>query len=421
MHALADIEWPQLPRDWLESLMPTELPGLVREIVTAIRDEIPEYRRTWEGEYGPITQRSVEEALSTFVTLIAENHDEPAGYDSWFWQLGRGEAMEGRSQDALQAAYRIGAKIAWRRITALNDRSPLPADAVARLADAVFGFIDHLADVSARGWQDAQPGDDETMRQSRARLLSLLLEPRAPMARVVELAERIGWPIPDEVVVVDVQNGELPGGLSRLMFGRHVLCDGTHVTSTLLVPGPLDPDLRPKALEYDVPVLVAVGCTVPLAEAPASMRWARLASRLREAGVLPAQPVLFCDDHLPTLMLHVEPALPRQLVGRRLGPLLGLSPAKRIKFGELLLAWLELGGSQAELAEALGKHRQTLHYQFTRLHELFGADLHDRGARVEILLALRAALPRWRQDVQRDLPRRRAVARHRPPAQSVRR
>jgi hypothetical protein len=396
MHALADIEWPRLPRDWLESLMPTELPGLVREIVSAIRDEIPEYRRAWEGEYGAITERSVEEALSTFITLIAETHDQPVDYNNWFWQLGRGEAMEGRTQDALQAAYRIGAKIAWRRITALNDRSPLPPDAVARLADAVFGFVDHLAEVSARGWLDAQLAEGDAIRQLRVRLLNLLLEPHAPMSTIVDLAERVGWPIPDQAVVVDVRDGDVPAALGRVLFGPHALVDLSSPASTLLVPGPLCPEVREKLLATDVPVLLSVGCSLPLAQAPASMHWARLAARLREAGALPPERVLFCDEHLPTLMLHADPSLPQLLITRRLGPLLELSPAKRVKFGELLLAWLELGGSQAELAEMLGKHRQTLHYQFTRLRELFGEDLHDREARTEILLALRAALPAWR-------------------------
>ena len=375
--------------------MPTELPGLVREIVTAIRNEIPEYRRAWEGPYGENTQRSVEEALSTFVTLVTQSHVDAVDYDNWFWQLGRGEAMEGRTQDSLQAAYRIGAKIAWRRITALNDRSPLPPDAVARLADAVFGFVDHLAEVSARGWLDAQLAEGDAVRQLRVRLLNLLLEPHAQMATIVELAERIGWPVPDEVVVVDVRDGDVPAALGRVLFGPHALADISSPASTLLVPGPLDDDVREKLLATDIPVLLAVGCPVPLSDAPASMHWARLAARLRESGVLPSDRVVFCDEHVPTLMLHADPCLPALLVKRRLGPLLELSPAKRVKFGELLLTWLELGGSQTELAEALGKHRQTLYYQFNRLHELFGDDLHDREARVEILLALRAALPQW--------------------------
>jgi hypothetical protein len=405
MHALADIEWPRLPRDWLESLMPTELPDLVREIVTAIRTEIPEYRRAWEGPYGDITQRSVEEALSTFVLLVTQSRDEPVDYDNWFWQLGRGEAIEGRTQDALQAAYRIGAKIAWRRITALNDRSPLPPDAVARLADAVFGFVDHLAEVSARGWLDAQLAEGDAVRQLRVRLLNLLLEPHASMATVAELAERIGWPVPDEVLVVDVRDGDVPAALGRVLFGPHALADVASPASTLLVPGPLGADVREKLIATDVPVLLSVGCAVPLSDAPSSMHWARLAARLRTCGVLPPDRVLFCDEHLPSLMLHADPSLPVLLISRRLGPLLGLSLAKRVKFGELLLAWLELGGSQTELAERLGKHRQTLHYQFSRLHELFGDDLRDRTARVEIMLALRGALPEWRTVAAAESPR----------------
>ncbi|HET6877654.1 MAG TPA: helix-turn-helix domain-containing protein, partial [Jatrophihabitans sp.] len=140
---------------------------------------------------------------------------------------------------------------------------------------------------------------------------------------------------------------------------------------------------------------ISVGCTLALPQAGQSLRWARLASRLRVAGLLPDEPVLVCDEHVPLLLLEGEPGLADVLVRRRLEPLLALPEARRLKFARLLSAWLEHGGSQAELAQQLGAHRQTLHYRIGRLQEMFGAQLRDAQARVEILLALRAALPRW--------------------------
>ena len=53
------------------------------------------------------------------------------------------------------------------------------------------------------------------------------------------------------------------------------------------------------------------------------------------------------------------------------------------------------GGSQSVLAEALSTHRQTMHYRVGRLQAMFGEQLQDADARVEILLALRAVLPSW--------------------------
>ncbi|MDQ2957804.1 MAG: helix-turn-helix domain-containing protein, partial [Actinomycetota bacterium] len=132
-----------------------------------------------------------------------------------------------------------------------------------------------------------------------------------------------------------------------------------------------------------------------LSQAPTSLRWAQLAGRLSSARLLEPTGVIFCEDHLPLLLLHSEKALHDQLIRRRLGPLLALSPVKRAKYATLLSAWLELGCSQGELAGILGVHRQTVHYQVGRLHAMFGEQLRDRTARVELLLALRAALPDW--------------------------
>jgi DNA-binding PucR family transcriptional regulator len=109
--------------------------------------------------------------------------------------------------------------------------------------------------------------------------------------------------------------------------------------------------------------------------------------------------VTFCDENLPTLLVHAEPAVTELLVARRLQPLLALSGARRLKFGRLLSAWLECGGSQAELAESMSTHRQTLHYRVGRLQAMFGAQLRDPDARVEILLALRAVLPSWEKEI----------------------
>ena len=71
---------------------------------------------------------------------------------------------------------------------------------------------------------------------------------------------------------------------------------------------------------------------------------------------------------------------------------------RRLKFARLLAAWLEYGGSQAELAQTMQAHRQTVHYRIGRLQAMFGDQLADRDARVELLLALRWVLPQWERE-----------------------
>ncbi|MEO9236661.1 MAG: PucR family transcriptional regulator, partial [Jatrophihabitantaceae bacterium] len=242
----ADIDWPQLPRRWRETLVPAELPGLAREIVSVIRQQIPEYRRSLDGPYGKATRRGVEEALTTFVAQVTRAGELSPAHLELFRGLGRGEAMEGRSHDALQAAYRIGSKLAWRRIISINEVEPLPPDTVARLAAAVFGFVDFLASVSAAGYSEAQLRGEEMQARQRVRLLQLLLDqPATVSGAIAELAEQVGWPLPAEVVVIDVaESADLDdrglAAFGRAMFGPDVLAGRVSAGSILLAPAPAD-------------------------------------------------------------------------------------------------------------------------------------------------------------------------------------
>src|SRR4051794_41879649 len=67
--------------------------------------------------------------------------------------LGRGEMRAGRSLDALLAAYRLGARVAWRRLAAAGEggrvapgtRFTLPVGVFAFLfgvfADSILGYL----------------------------------------------------------------------------------------------------------------------------------------------------------------------------------------------------------------------------------------------------------------------------------------
>jgi len=370
--------------------------GMARDIVSQIRTELPEYRRALDGQVARQTRVAVERALHAFFAQVCDQGVTGAEHQELFRQLGASEVAAGRSLDSLQAAYRIGSLTAWRRIMAVNERSPLPAETVAQLAAAVFGYVDQLAALSGQGYQQAMLGRTEHVDRLRARLLQMLLDqPATPLDAIRELAEQIGWPLPQRVLVLDVRDGDhLPASV-RELFGPDALTGTQSPPSTVLVPAPLD---RTHLQELVGPARISVGCPVPLAQARQSLQWAQLAARLRSTGMLPDDAVTMCEDELPTLMLAANPLAVELLVSRRLGPLLALTPQKRWKFARLLSTWLERGGSQADIADALALHRQTAHYQFTRLHELFGSDLRDPDARVELLLALRAVLPEWERE-----------------------
>src|SRR3954447_6171891 len=90
------------------------LPGLADQIVDAIAREVPDYARPMEGRFGETVRFGVPGAPHRFVRpLVGEARQESRARDT-YGRLGAGEYRQGRSLDALLAAYRVGAKVAWR-------------------------------------------------------------------------------------------------------------------------------------------------------------------------------------------------------------------------------------------------------------------------------------------------------------------
>src|SRR6187455_948863 len=94
-------------------LLEPELPAITEEILATIAQEVEEYARPLEGRFGEGIRTGVNEALLQFVALV---RDPDSGRDPGrevYVALGRGEQRVGRTLDSLQAAYRIGARVAW--------------------------------------------------------------------------------------------------------------------------------------------------------------------------------------------------------------------------------------------------------------------------------------------------------------------
>ena len=90
----------------LAAIMRPELPDLAREIIAEIRDKIPEYARPMNGPYGQALRVGVQRALTSFFDSVADPAAPHEERDQMCRRLGQYEALEGRSLDSLQAAYR---------------------------------------------------------------------------------------------------------------------------------------------------------------------------------------------------------------------------------------------------------------------------------------------------------------------------
>ena len=133
-----------------------ELPAITEEILETIARQVPEYARPLEGRFGRGIRTGVSEALHQFVALIRDPDRGREPGREVYVELGRGEQRVGRTLDSLQAAYRIGARVAWRRIAEAGRRAELEAKPLALLAEAIFAYIDELSADSVEGYAEAQ-------------------------------------------------------------------------------------------------------------------------------------------------------------------------------------------------------------------------------------------------------------------------
>jgi hypothetical protein len=378
----------------LAAIMRPELPDLARQIIGEIRERIPEYARPMDGPYGYWLRVGVQQALASFFDSVADPggpHDER---DQVCRMLGQHEAREGRSLDSLQAAYRIGMRVGWRRVMELGLRYGAPSPVMSSLADAMFTYSDEIAAVSLQGYLEVKALSAESQDEWRRRLLRLILErPPAPPRAIAELADLVGWPAPDEVTLVALE----PGRPGPPLLADGTLADLGGPQPHLLLPGRISLAARAAVTSSLAGCRGAVGPTVPMADAAHSLRWARRGLALAKAGILGDSDVTFCEDYLVELWLLADDRLIDQLAERRLGGLSALSPGQRQRLEETFGAWLETRGTAPEMADRLKVHPQTIRYRMRLLEKTLGGQLSDPDTRFAIELVLRATRLRDRQ------------------------
>ncbi len=371
----------------LAVIMRPELPGLAREIIAEIRERIPEYARPMDGPYGHWLRVGVHQALASFFDAVADPAASQEQRDQVCRMLGQQEAREGRSLDSLQSAYRIGLRVGWRRVTDVGLRYGAPAEVMSGLADAMLAYSEELASLSLQGYLEIKALSAQSQYQWRRRLLGLILErPAAPARAVTELADLVGWPVPDEVTLVALEAGRRR--VPDLAEGTLAELDSPQ--PHLLLPGRIGPADRDALTRSLTGCRCAVGPAVPLADAGHSLRWARRALNLATAGIIGDGPITFCDDYLVELWLLADERLIDQLAQRRLGALSGLSKIQRQRLEETFGAWLETSGTAPEMAERLKVHPQTVRYRMRVLERMLGGQLSDPETRFAIEIVLRA-------------------------------
>ncbi|MFC0100167.1 PucR family transcriptional regulator [Micromonospora marina] len=371
------------------------LPMVAERTVTAITAEVPDYSGALTGAMRAKIENAVRIALGTFLQLIegtqAFDPSTPlAPALEAAYALGSGEARSGRSMDALLAAYRVGARVAWREVSTTTVRSGLAAETVAEFAELMFAYIDELSAASVAGHADELASAGRMRRRSLERLTQQLLagEPEESLRRS---AERADWPPPQTLTVVLLPRRHLRAVLAllnpyTLESGEDL--PGMNAVEELAVL--LVPDMHGGRRRQLTRLLhghrAVLGPARPWHRVAASYHRATRALALG-LGEPDAGPV-DTERHLATLLLSMDPEALADLRAQALAPLAPLPPATAHRLAGTLRSWLLHQGRRDDVAADLFVHPQTVRYRMGKLRELFGDRLHDPATVLDLTIAL---------------------------------
>jgi len=380
--------------DWVGPALRPELAGATGEIIAAVRAVVPEYARPLEGRFGERITEGVSVALHQFVDLLGV--DASPGDLRVYRALGQLEHREGRTLAALQSAYQVGTRTAWRRIGGGSVARQLPPEVIFALAEALFTYVEQLGAASVAGWayEDARnAGSVQTRRHALVELLARL--PPASPAEVERVAAAASWRVPERLAAVVVEDAvavaaRLPGAVGADLDPVGVALMPVPERAVPGRTGWLD---RVRIAVRERPAVV--GPVVEPARAARSVARAQAAWPLHVAGLLGTEPdgLVRADEHLLALLLAAEPELAADLCERAVAPLQALPAGAAARGEQTLRAWLDAHGDVSAAAAALHVHPQTVRYRLAGLREVFGDALDDPGARLELAIALRMTNP----------------------------
>ena len=373
--------------------MRSNLPFVAEATVAAIVVEVPSYADAFGGEMGRTIETAVQLALGGFLELASSAEGADPGTPigpalEGAYALGRGEARGGRTIDALLGAYRVGARVSWRHLSATAVAAGLGVAQLARFAELVFAYIDQLSAASVAGHTDELATTGRVRRRHLERLAHLLLT-GAPSTDLETAAERADWTPPRTLTAVILPEEKVRGVLlsldARTLQGSDEAPDAAGGELVVLLVPDAEARSRPALIRTLEGHEAVVGPARPWTDAAASYGRALRARRLGLADE--GARVLDTDERLADLVLLADDAALHDLRARLLAPLADIGDSAREKLTETLRAWLLHHGRRERIAAELFVHPQTVRYRMQQLRELYGARLEDPRTVLELTVA----------------------------------
>ncbi|MCW2792116.1 MAG: hypothetical protein JWO76_1214 [Nocardioides sp.] len=376
----------ELPPDTVAE-MRALLPQVAEETVTAIIEEVPGYTGALTGPMGENIRNAVQIALGGFLSLASgrpgqDPRTPTAPAVEGAYQLGRGEARSGRTTEALLAAYRIGARVAWREMSTTAVRSGVDAETLVPFAELVFAYIDELSAASVAGHTDELATTGRVRQRLLERVARHLLS-GSSLGTVHAAVEQAGWEPPATLTAVLVPESQVRPLLTSLPPATLQAVDLPDLDEGALL---LVPDAHGAGRGALLRTLEDRG-----AIAGPPRPWLEVRASFDRA--LRARALGLTDDteaHLAQLVLRADPDALADLRAQVLAPLADLRPGTADKLAATLRSWLLHQGRRDDVAADLFVHAQTVRYRMGQLRELYGERLDDPATVLALTVALGA-------------------------------
>ncbi|QBR93104.1 PucR family transcriptional regulator [Nocardioides euryhalodurans] len=376
----------RLDHEVLELLRGT-LSDVAQHTIAAVREEVPAYGEGLGDQLAATIEQAVQMALAGFLRVASSTTDPGTPLTPTLegaYALGRGEARAGRSADALLSAYRVGARVSWRELSATAVAAGVPAQAVASFAELVFAYIDELSAASVAGHTDELETSGRVRQRYLDQVAAGLLRGESPESLAPDV-ERADWKPPRTLTAVLLPEAQVRPVLGLVPSGA--LVPSEHGLPEEGLAAVLVPDMEGRSRTRLLRVLTdrhaVVGPARPWPEVRASFDRAVRALPLRRTAS-----TVDTDQNLPALVVNADPEALADLRAVALAPLADVRPSTAEKLEATLRSWLLHQGRREDVAADLFVHPQTVRYRMNQLRELYGDRLEDPDTVLALTLAL---------------------------------
>lgn len=329
--------------------------------------------------------RTVTASIDAFIDADTDPHCAANAVSHLMDLIGERQARRGFGTNELDTSFRVAMAVAQKGLVAALGNC-VAHDTLVRLREALVIYLSVLHRQARASLLHTNHLIAMSPEQRHRRFTAAVFGGDASI-HINKIAALEGFDPTDLFLVVVSVEIEIPAEVRN-----HPRTISGSSFREALVPKSWGPYL-PEHLEGQA----VTGPAVHLAHVADAIALARQAAAMvREGTVIDPRPLVPYVDLLGDLLVGGNRLLTELIFNKHLARFEDLPLQRRLDLAELLLNSLESGQSMNHVARDLGIPPQTAHSRMKTLRAIFGDDLKDPTLRLELIVALRSALPRWR-------------------------